>query len=486
MDRRKPRPSVGRIFMFLLSISHTLTVVSQSAYEKYLQFKNSATSEYSGYREEANERYGEWLREAWMLFDGQEGLRRPEDVPRPPMPFDGRGARVEVEPVVVKPIESEPQPMPVEPIREVPVMDMPKIEFDFYGLRPKMRFPKDGFVKLKGLSPEGLAEGWEALSNMEELDNTIRDCLEARLRYRLSDWAFLQLIEPFAREGMSDTNDATLLTAWLLAQTGYAVRLGIDGERLVVLFGTRHKIYERIYYPIDGLNFYPIGGGSERLKISTAHYEGERPISLFINESQNLGDELTEPRELVSRELRAQSRVAKGMIAFAEDYPRSILGDDVLSSWAVYAKTPLSDATKNILYPPLRQAIEGKEKRDAVGLILNWVQTAFVYEYDDKVWGGDRPFFAEETLFYPYCDCEDRAILFSRLVRDLTGLDVALVYYPGHLAAAVDLGADRGEDDVIVVGDRRFVVCDPTYIGAPVGVQMPGLDYGSSRAMVIV
>lgn len=57
-------------------------------------------------------------------------------------------------------------------------------------------------------------------------------------------------------------------------------------------------------------------------------------------------------------------------------------------------------------------------------MILNWVQTGSEYEYDDKVWRHDRAFFAEETLYYPYCDCEDRSILFSRFVRDLLGLDV--------------------------------------------------------------
>ena len=34
-------------------------------------------------------------------------------------------------------------------------------------------------------------------------------------------------------------------------------------------------------------------------------------------------------------------------------------------------------------------------------------------------------------------NCEDRAILFTRIVRDLLGLKCILIYYPGHLASAV-------------------------------------------------
>lgn len=107
---------------------------------------------------------------------------------------------------------------------------------------------------------------------------------------------------------------------------------------------------------------------------------------------------------------------------------------------------------------------------EAVNKLLNWVQTAFVYEYDDKVWGHDRAFFSEETLYYPYCDCEDRAILFTRLVRDLLGLQTILVYYPGHLACAVCF-TDKVAGDYILLDGKRFVITDPTYIGAPVGKQ---------------
>ena len=117
-------------------------------------------------------------------------------------------------------------------------------------------------------------------------------------------------------------------------------------------------------------------------------------------------------------------------------------------------------------------------------MLLNWVQTGFVYEYDDKVWGHDRAFFAEETLYYPYCDCEDRSILFSRLIRDLLGLDVALIYYPGHLATAVCFDSDVS-GDIMLINNRKFVVCDPTYIGAPVGAQMPGLEYEKAQAIVL-
>src|SRR5574344_2037861 len=117
-------------------------------------------------------------------------------------------------------------------------------------------------------------------------------------------------------------------------------------------------------------------------------------------------------------------------------------------------------------------------------MLLKYVQTGFVYEYDDKVWGEDRAFFAEETLYYPYCDCEDRAILFTRLVRNLVGLKCALVYYPGHLAAAVHF-TDSVNGDYLQVNGERFTIADPTYINAPVGRTMPKMMNRSATAILL-
>ena len=129
--------------------------------------------------------------------------------------------------------------------------------------------------------------------------------------------------------------------------------------------------------------------------------------------------------------------------------------------------------------------MEGKSKLKATEELLNFVQTAFVYEYDDKVWGCDRAFFAEETLFYPYADCEDRSILFSRLVRDLLGLKVVLIYYPGHLATAVHFVGEQPNGDYLELKDGKYYIADPTYIGAPVGVSMPDIREDIKNVVIL-
>ena len=132
----------------------------------------------------------------------------------------------------------------------------------------------------------------------------------------------------------------------------------------------------------------------------------------------------------------------------------------------------------------LKSAIQGKSEQDAANIIIDFVQTAFDYGYDDELWGGERPFFSDETIHYPFSDCEDRAILFTNLIRDLMGLKVVLLHYPNHLATAVQFNEDI-PGDYLVINGARYLVCDPTYICASIGMTMPNKDNKTANVVFL-
>ena len=76
------------------------------------------------------------------------------------------------------------------------------------------------------------------------------------------------------------------------------------------------------------------------------------------------------------------------------------------------------------------------------------MQTSFNYKTDDGQFGEENYLFPEETLHYRYSDCEDRSILFTWLVKNILGLDVIGLDYPGHVAAAVALDNPVSGDSV--------------------------------------
>ena len=67
---------------------------------------------------------------------------------------------------------------------------------------------------------------------------------------------------------------------------------------------------------------------------------------------------------------------------------------------------------------------------------------------------------------------------------NLARLDCILIYYPGHLAAAVNFNSNVN-GDYILLSKKKFVVCDPTYIGAPVGVTMPDMNNSSAGIILL-
>ena len=54
-------------------------------------------------------------------------------------------------------------------------------------------------------------------------------------------------------------------------------------------------------------------------------------------------------------------------------------------------------------------------------------------------------------------------------------MDAVLLEYPNHLAAVVRFNGTI-EGDYVTVEGKRFVICDPTYVGAGIGVSMSDLD----------
>ncbi len=290
----------------------------------------------------------------------------------------------------------------------------------------------------------------------------------------------------FSGEFLQSENEMILLTAYLYSQSGYKMRLGIDDKGVVLLFGTKHQIYGLPYFDLDGDYYYPLNGGSENMQIADFAFPNEKNMSLMVAEEPEFARAQSETRKLTAEGYKtvASCSVNTNLVDFFASFPSSQLDDNPLTRWAIYANTPLDSTIKEMLYPSLAATMDGKSYPEAADILLDFVQTAFVYEYDDKVWGGDRAFFAEESLYYPYCDCEDRSILFSRLVRDLLGLDVILVYYPGHLATAVRF-EEPLNGDYIQLGNDRYLVCDPTYIGACIGMTMPDMDNNAAKVILL-
>ena len=526
-------------FLFLMLLWAFPIVAQQSTFDQFKQqqsdkfgkFKSDQQAEWDAYRKHVNEEYADFMRQAWESFPAHEAEKpkdektlppvvyeepkpapQPQPTPQPkpkedeksqpqkdekplpkedikPLPtpqptIDTKPVQIAIKPKVVVVPTPQPAPEPVAPVRpkEEPYK---KVSIGYFGTIITIGFPTNDNLKLRALEENAVADAWTQLSD-SRYDITVSTALNARKANALCDWAYMNMLQAATEKQYGKTNEAVLMQAYLMTQSGYRIRLGMSDTKLYMLVASQYDIFHLRYYVLDGTKFYNISGDKDvKMRITKANFDKEKSLSLQMTQLPQLSSEPTPKRTLTSRKgVTAAVSVNKNMIDFFNTYPQACFNGDQTTRWAAYANTPMEKSVKDMLYPPLKKTIADMTERDAVGILLNWVQTAFEYGYDDKIWGGDRAFFAQETLYYPYCDCEDRAILFSRLVRDLVGLDVVLLYYPGHLAAAVAFKNDVN-GDYLTYKNRKYVVCDPTYINAGVGRTMPGMNNQEAQVIAL-
>lgn len=458
--------------------------------DSFEEFRRSIYEDFENFRKRCMAEFIEFVKNPWAEFEETAPVPKPKEDNVPPRQAPNDDVPVDDNPVVidevVTPKPVEPQPEPVEPIVEVPIDIEKTVSFTFFGTCAEVRYDIDSGYKLNGIDGNSIADGLEQLF-VDSNDNTIADCLNLRSKLHLSDWAYVSMLKKFADKACGEnSNEAVLLMAYIYMQSGYQMRLATDGKRLYMLYSSKHQIFEQNSYVVDGVLYYGVEKLPAKLNICQAAFAHEKSLSLLIAERQLFDKDYSEPRKIRSKGqsgVEVTSKVNKNLIDFYNHYPSSMVDNNIMSRWAMFANTPVDENVECEVYSQLRAALTGDKVKD-MATLLDFVQTGFEYEYDDVVWGGDRVFFAEETLYYPFCDCEDRSILLSRLVRDLLGLDVLLVFYPGHLATAVALGDDV-KGDYIMHNGKKYVVCDPTYIGAPIGLTMPEMDNKSATVILL-
>lgn len=479
-----------------------ITCAAQDSYEEFRkraqaqfqQFKEQKQSEFEAYRDRVNREYAEFMSREWAEFKTEPAMSVPpsSEPPKPvladpsdkpfvdQLPFESVKPHPPVLPQPT-PLLPEPEPTPTPQPEPTPQEDaVPAVSFDFYGKRCSVPFDDALRLSLKDNSEKSVAKAWKLLSAQASIP-TINGCVNLGKSLRLSDWGYLRLVEKLAEAAFpGEKDEATVLKMFLLTQSGYKVRIGNNGQRLVILIPSDDEIYNYSYVNVNRTKYYVIdqNRGPSSLRVYDQEFPREQMFSLVLREQPALPMNASAKRNFTSKYgegISTDVTVNKNLVAFYDDYPLS-------NRWDANVYASLSDDAKEQLYPALRQAINGKSQVEAANILLRFVQTAFDYKTDEEQFGYERALFPDETLYYPYSDCEDRAILYSTLVRELLDLNVVLVHYPGHLATAVRFDTDVN-GDYFNLDAEKYVVCDPTYINANVGMAMP--SYKRAQAEIV-
>ena len=325
------------------------------------------------------------------------------------------------------------------------------------------------------LTSQAIAAFWEQISSAPTKE-ILAGLKRQRELMSLGDWAYAQLVYRTALGMTASDTTAARLVAWhLLTRSGYVARVGFSERAVHVLLKSHELLYGTSFFTIDNARYYVIdllGGvlppiGAIRT-YDRDHPEATRPLGFQMASLPIFAEEL-QPRVLRfqyrQQKYEIPVQVNRNLMEFLNYYPHTELPG--------YLNADIESTAMDQLVSALRPHVAGRPEADAVNLILRMVQTSFDYKTDGDQFKREKWFFPEETLFYPFSDCEDRSILFAYLVRKLVpSVSVVGLIYADHIATGIRFNGNVS-GDVRMHNGVRYVVSDPTYIGADVGMEMP-------------
>lgn len=323
--------------------------------------------------------------------------------------------------------------------------------------------------KLTALNENAITDAYEALYSAD-YKPLLAECAQIKKDLQLNDWGVFTLVKQISDAYCRNANESIVMQQFLLNEMGYKARMArkATDNKMMLFVATDCRIYARPYITLDGQEYYNLNGDNEQCQFYMCQKDSPKAknkVDMRLHSAPNFpGGVTTSTHQAKGSAAKVTVNIPKPLMDFYTSYPQC--------DYSVYFNAPVNSAMEKALLSSLAPLVQGKSEADAANILINFVQTAFQYKTDDEQFGYERPFFVEELFYYPYSDCEDRAMLYSYLVRKLLGLDVVLLDYPEHIATAVCFRGNV-DGDYLMIGGKKYTVCDPTYIGASIGMTMP-------------
>ena len=368
---------------------------------------------------------------------------------------------------VVVPV-TPPAVKPSAPTGELFTASSDKQMVNFCGQKVYVDKSLKGVCSIGNMRENAIADAYEAMCKAD-YKALVDDCRKVKKELNLNDWGIFLFVRETSKTLCTDENAAVVMQQFLLNELGYKSKMArrADRNQMLLFVAADCQVYGHPYFTKDGLNYYNLTS-NESCQFYMCQEDSPKAKS-------KLNMQVNHAPALNAGMVNSVHKNRSGSVAVSVDVPKSLMefyGSMPQCDYSVYVNAEVNPSVASKVLSTLAPLVNGKSEAEAANLLINFVQTGFQYATDQEQFGYEKPFFVEELFYYPYCDCEDRSVLYSYLVRNLLKLDVVLLDYPNHIATAVCFN-ENVSGDFVTVGGKKYVVCDPTYIGASIGKAMP-------------
>ena len=500
--------------------------------ESFADFKRSQAKSFQNYKDERDNAFKKYLTDQWKAYNVFKGTPlyekpKPKKIPlAKPKKVQIAGPKISIKVKPVKHVELKPvqkivlidkpvhvAPKPIKKVKkpkvkkpeakkptvvkppvvvEIPQKVEPKpvvkvvkkdISFNFYG--SKLAFDIPNGIKNANYYPQsqkGITNFFDSAAS-SEYEYLISEITRVKESMNLNDWGTYLLVLKISDTVFSSQDDSRLLSWFIFNKLGYSVKVGLAKKHIVLMHYSDKIIYSTPSYTFSNKKFYVVAnynkGSVGRLFSYKQEYPGStKAMDLDMRTLPNFSSDM-KSKELSFKEQGKTYKVDfeynKNLIDFMATYPQA--------DYEAFFNTPLDERTYQDIAKDLKKYIDGKRASEAMNFVLHFVQKSFKYQRDDQQFGREKVMFAQETLYFDKSDCEDRAILYSYLMKELFGVAVVGVKYSDHMATALYVPMSG---DSVNRGNRKFVVADPTYINASIGQSMPQYRSIQPESFVLV
>lgn len=471
------------ITLLFCSFAFFNSAQAQVVPESYRQQKQQEMSHFADSIYHEFVRYLEHLWTEYQIFEGELSPRNIKPVEQPRFDILEEADTLKIDNPIqygqlidVQAVQPETSSVP-----NVEGTSAYRYKVQFYGRELSIAMPENiASVRLGGIQERKVARFWKQLVECHA-DQCVASLDLQRRNLYLNDWGLFDLTRHFAATvypGQPD--EQSVFSTFLMDALHYDVRVGRMDDRLVILVNTGSRLYDIPYVEIDAVRYYAFGniGQTGRLHTYDRQMNGaDRPIGMHLAYSPRLGMALSDRTyQFALSEHTVEICVSRPLIDFYAQYPQTEL--------SVYANAAMEESLSTTLERELSPLVKGHGTVEALNALLKFLQEGFTYQTDRSQFGREKNFFCEENFHYPANDCEDRAILFAHMVKILLGYDVVLLEYPDHVATAVALSGEKVRGYHLDIQGKRYMVCDPTCMGAATGDL--GRRYRNKKANVII
>ena len=274
----------------------------------------------------------------------------------------------------------------------------------------------------------------------------------------LVDWPYFELIKAYINTYQKDESHSSFLLWFFLGKSGYKTYLNFEKNKLRVYVSSDDKVFG---LPKIG-NKYCLNCTGQSLNVTSSglnHFSNGKNFEFAIDqvpkmrEPQTIKKEVIIDSNLLLKSFNVSFILNKSWVTFLTGYPN-------LELPKLY-RTPLSLEAQSLI-DELKSIIDNMTTLDAARLLLSFVRNYSSYVPDEDLFGKEKWMTPEEALFYPSGDCDDKSSLFYYLVREVLGLQAAILVYDkaDHVNVAIQLDDLRTPN--LFIDGNPYYICETT------------------------